>query len=90
MSPVACFSRFLRGRSAGVLRAGVTPERGTGLQYGYLRLFTFDQNPDPLLKAVMAMLQKMPQHGLILDLRGNTGGRFLRGSGCCNYLRPSA
>jgi len=53
------------------LTAGLTPDR----RYGYLRVWSFDVDDDQaFLEAAIGLLEKMPDRGLIIDLRDNPGG----------------
>ena len=49
-----------------------------GKQYGHLRIFTFDcDDPSAFVASVRTHLEKAPEQGLIVDLRGNPGGNLL-------------
>lgn len=66
--PVATNFRSLL-RAARVERAGGRPD------LAYLRIFSFDTaNPANFFNEVARLLDELPPHGLILDLRDNEGG----------------
>ncbi len=61
----AAFADFLSARS-------VTTRNG---RFGYLRIWSFDVDDDQaFLEAAIALLRRLPQRGLIIDLRANPGG----------------
>jgi hypothetical protein len=61
----AAFADFLSARS-------VTTRNG---RFGYLRIWSFDVDDDQaFLGAAIALLRRLPQRGLIIDLRANPGG----------------
>jgi hypothetical protein len=44
-------------------------------RFGYLRIWSFDVDDDQaFLEAAIALLRRLPQRGLIIDLRANPGG----------------
>ncbi|MCC6523596.1 MAG: hypothetical protein IT373_13145 [Polyangiaceae bacterium] len=44
-------------------------------RFGYLRIWSFDLDDDAaFLEAAIALLRRLPDRGLIIDLRGNPGG----------------
>ena len=52
---------------------------------GYLRIFTFNvDDPTGFVDEVSRVVAHLPCHGLILDVRGNGGGRSQRPSGSCS------
>lgn len=63
----------LRTRYPALLRAkAVQTTHGT---FGYLRLFSFIAPQEELfISEIMRLLHELPQDGLILDVRGNSGG----------------
>ncbi len=59
------YADFLSARS-------VTTKAG---RFGYLRIWSFDVDDDrAFLDAAIALLRRVPDRGLIIDLRGNPGG----------------
>ncbi|MGR9215044.1 S41 family peptidase (plasmid) [Rhizobium leguminosarum] len=69
----------IQGKTAqGVIEYGtVTTSDGT---FGYVRLWSFRANDvDDLVNALAPILPTLPQNGLILDIRGNTGGYIAAG-----------
>ncbi|MGO6854988.1 S41 family peptidase [Rhizobium beringeri] len=69
----------IQGRAAnGVIDYGTVPT-GVGV-FGYVRLWSFAANEvDDLLNALVPILPTLPRNGLILDIRGNTGGYIAAG-----------
>ncbi|WP_428263547.1 amidohydrolase family protein [Haliangium sp.] len=46
-----------------------------GDEYGYIRVYTFSvSDADEFLSQFVAVLEKLPDRGLVLDVRGNPGG----------------
>jgi Peptidase family S41 len=70
----------------GVLRAQVI-EQGDK-PYGYLRIYTFDIDPEPFLEEVIRLLDQMPQNGLVIDVRGNGGGIIWSGERLLQLFTP--
>jgi Peptidase family S41 len=70
----------------GVLRAQVI-EQGNK-SYGYLRIYTFDIDPEPFLEEVIRLLDQMPQNGLVIDVRGNGGGIIWSGERLLQLFTP--
>ena len=56
--------------------------------YGYLRIYTFDVDPDELLTEVRRLLETAPEHGLIIDIRNNPGGILQAGEQLLQLLTP--
>jgi len=55
----------------------VTTKYGT---YGYVRLWAFSANgPDDIVNAFIPALSQLPRNGLIIDMRGNSGGYIAAG-----------
>ncbi len=66
-------SGWITGRFQDCVAARVVPVGGR--KYGYLRLWSFDlSDDDGFVAEITQLLGKLPQDGLILDLRGNPGG----------------
>ncbi len=64
---------WLRGRFQDAVSARIVERRG--VEYGYLRLWSFDLlDDDAYIDEVTALLSRLPDNGLIIDLRGNPGG----------------
>ncbi len=45
-----------------------------GGPFGYLRIFSFDKEPDVFLAELLRLIPLFPDRGLIIDIRGNPGG----------------
>ena len=57
-------------------------------ELGYLRIRTFMvEDPDKFIAEVVRILGLLPQNGLIIDVRGNGGGRSSAGRCCCSCSR---
>jgi hypothetical protein len=63
------------GVPKGVLRAARVTVGG-GPELGYLRIFTFEVDGDALVSALAKLLPSLSPNGLIVDVRGNGGGRI--------------
>ena len=62
---VSAFADFLTARTV----------RTASGRFGYLRIWSFDvDDDDAFLEAAIVMLRRLPDRGLILDLRDNPGG----------------
>ncbi|MEM7212679.1 MAG: S41 family peptidase [Pseudomonadota bacterium] len=64
-----------------------------GVDFGYLRLWTFfmrDFNIDAFLVEVIKLLEddRMPENGLIIDVRGNGGGFVIAAEFLLQFLTP--
>jgi len=62
-----------------------------GRDYGYVRLFSFDvQDPDKFVDDFATLITRddFPRNGLILDVRGNGGGRIRAGERLLQLLTP--
>jgi len=62
-----------------------------GREFGYIRLFTFEVgNPDRFVRNFAAVIKSdgFPQEGLIIDLRGNGGGRIRAGERLLQLFTP--
>lgn len=61
-----------------------------GKEYGYLRLWTFlmeDQDIEAFLSEVLFILEdKMPENGLVIDVRGNGGGYIIAAEFLLQFL----
>jgi hypothetical protein len=73
--------------ASGVFDYGtVTTKDGT---FAYLRFWSFHaDDADDLVNALLPVLPKLPQTGLILDIRGNTGGRIAAGERILQLFSP--
>jgi hypothetical protein len=47
---------------------------GRGDPFGYLRIFAFDRDHTVFLPVLRELLPRMPDRGLVIDIRGNPGG----------------
>ena len=45
-----------------------------GGPFGYLRIFGFDDQPEPFIAELIRLIPLLPDRGLIIDIRGNPGG----------------
>lgn len=62
-----------------------------GETLGYLRIWTFDvDDDDAFLAEVIGLLDRLPDRGLILDLRGNPGGLIWAAERLLQLFTPSA
>ncbi|MEP7270383.1 MAG: S41 family peptidase [Acidobacteriota bacterium] len=67
------------------------PRRVYGKDFGYVRLFSFDvADPEKFIKKFAAIItaDDFPQEGLIIDVRGNGGGRIRAGERLLQLLTP--
>lgn len=63
-----------------------------GRDYGYIRLFSFDvSDPDAFVAQFADLItsNEFPQEGLILDVRGNGGGRIRAGERLLQLFTPN-
>ncbi len=65
----------------------VKTESGT---FGYIRIWTFNVDPEPFLAECVRILGLLPQNGLILDVRSNGGGVITSGEKLLQLLTPKA
>jgi peptidase S41-like protein len=74
-------------RSAGNFDYGsVTTQYGT---YGYIRLWSFTANSaDDIVNSFIPVFQQLPKAGLIIDIRGNTGGYIAAGERVLQLFTP--
>jgi peptidase S41-like protein len=64
----------------------VTTEHGT---FGYVRLWAFGAaGPDDIANSFAAALSELPRNGLIIDMRGNSGGRITAGERVLQLFSP--
>jgi len=45
-----------------------------GGPFGYLRIYSFDKEPEPFIPELIRLIKLLPDRGLIIDIRGNPGG----------------
>jgi hypothetical protein len=77
----ADFADFLTARS-------VKTRHG---RFGYLRIWSFDVDDDQaFLNAAIVILHRLPQRGLIIDLRDNPGGYILAAERMLQLFTPNA
>ncbi len=57
-------------------------------RFGYLRIFTFNADPGDLVEEFLRRLRRLPQEGLILDVRGNSGGSIWAAERILQFLTP--
>ena len=63
-----------------------------GQDYGYIRLFSFDvSDPDRFVEQFVDLItsDEFPQNGLILDVRGNGGGKIRAGERLLQLFTPN-
>jgi hypothetical protein len=64
----------------------VTTQHGT---YAYIRLIAFSaDNVDDIVNAFITALRQLPRNGLIIDMRGNSGGRISAGERLLQLFTP--
>ncbi len=62
-----------------------------GQNFGHLRVWTFDvDDDDAFLAEVIRLVEKLPQDGLIIDLRGNPGGLIWAAERMLQLFTPAA
>jgi hypothetical protein len=61
-----------------------------GKEFGYIRIFTFEVNAGRLVNRILRILRSdsFPQEGLILDVRGNSGGQIDAGERLLQLFTP--
>lgn len=61
-----------------------------GKEFGYIRIFTFEVSPSRLVNRIRRILttDSFPQEGLILDVRGNSGGEIDAGERLLQLFTP--
>jgi hypothetical protein len=60
------------------------------VDYGYLRIFTFNVNdPDAFVAEFVRLIERLPRSGLILDVRGNGGGHIWAAELILQTLTPA-
>lgn len=58
--------------------------------FGYIRLWHFRAgSPDEILNAMVPVLDRMPKEGLIIDIRGNSGGWIAAGERLLQLFTPN-
>ncbi|MEM7311976.1 MAG: S41 family peptidase [Planctomycetota bacterium] len=55
---------------------------------GYIRIRTFNIEPDELIDEMVRLLELVPENGLIIDVRGNGGGIIMSGERLLQLLTP--
>ena len=57
---------------------------------GYIRIFTFNvDNPRNFVNEFLRLIRKLPQNGLIVDVRGNGGGHIIASERILQLLTPN-
>ncbi len=59
-----------------------------GVDFGYLRIFTFDIPAGRLVSEFKRLVEHLPQNGLIIDVRDNSGGRIPAAERLLQMLTP--
>lgn len=81
---------WLKTKLPDVLAARTLPVRGFG-EIGYLRIWSFDVDDDnAFLEEVMRLLGRLPDCGLIIDIRGNPGGLIWAAERMLQLFTPRA
>jgi hypothetical protein len=58
-------------------------------EFGYLRIFSFDvDSPDDFVAEVVRIVRLLPKNGLIVDVRGNGGGKIPAGERLLQIFTP--
>jgi len=58
-------------------------------EFGYIRIFTFGvDDPDAFIDEFVRLIEQLPQHGLIVDVRSNGGGHIYASEGLLQVLTP--
>jgi hypothetical protein len=60
-----------------------------GGPFGYLRIFGFDDLPERYLPELLRLLPRFPDHGLIIDVRGNPGGYIWAAEMSLQFFTPN-
>jgi hypothetical protein len=81
--------RLFSGKSTGAAQSQpVDTSSGT---MGYLRIFTFEvDDTDQFIEDVVAQIARLPERGLIVDVRGNGGGRTAAAERLLQLFAPEA
>jgi hypothetical protein len=89
--------RSAQARAAGWLRTSMPDVLSArriqigGQEYGHLRVWTFDvDDDDAFLAEVIRLVERLPQEGLIIDLRGNPGGLIWAAERMLQLFTPAA
>ncbi|MDQ3685428.1 MAG: S41 family peptidase [Acidobacteriota bacterium] len=56
--------------------------------FGYIRIRTFNVHPERFIPEFIRLIALLPQHGLIIDVRGNGGGFIAAGETLLQTLTP--
>jgi hypothetical protein len=59
-----------------------------GRALGYVRIYTFNADPNAFIAEFRRIIKQLPQNGLIIDVRGNGGGVILCGEFMLQLLAP--
>ncbi|MFT3803841.1 MAG: S41 family peptidase [Burkholderiaceae bacterium] len=87
--PVARAPGWLPTKFQDVLSARTVRVDGLGT-FGYLRVWSFDvDEDDDFLEEVIRLLGRLPERGLIVDLRGNPGGLIWAAERMLQLLTPN-
>lgn len=60
-----------------------------GGPFGYLRIFSFDDLPEALLPELLRLIDRFPDRGLIIDIRGNPGGYIWAAEMALQFFTPN-
>jgi len=78
--PVRLRRRVRRAPKAEVIKTRLTEVLkamsidAAGGPFGYLRIYSFDKEPEPFIPELIRLIPLLPDRGLIIDIRGNPGG----------------
>ncbi len=59
-----------------------------GGRFAYLRIFSFNADSGAFVEEFLRRIKRLPQEGLILDLRGNSGGSIWAAERILQFLTP--
>ncbi len=78
------------GEGSRSIRRAFRSREVCGGRVGYLRIFSFNADPGELVEEFLRRLRSLPQEGLILDVRGNSGGSICAAERMLQFLTPRA
>lgn len=97
-APVASGRAGRRAKGRGLAAASIAttmPEtlrvqtlQAPGGAVGYLRIWSFDVDPDDFIAELLRVLPLLPQQGLIIDVRGNPGGVIVAAEHALQLFTP--
>jgi hypothetical protein len=86
-------TRFIRENTDTVMvddfKAKIVRSRKDRVEYGYIRIFKFSMDdPDGFVEEFARLLGRMPENGLIIDVRDNPGGKIVAAERILQLLTP--